>query len=191
MMMSKMEKKELVKAWLATSLAFGIIIYGSENSFIFSIAVAACTVGLGFMLHELAHRALARKMGKHAEFRANNSMLILAILMSFFGFIIAAPGAVHISGFGNRKQIGMTASAGPLTNLVLAILFIPFIWVIPKIAFYGFMINAWMGLFNLIPMPGFDGQKIIEWSKPAYFAMAALALALNLLNIILPNFMNI
>jgi len=185
------ELKEIVKAWLAISIAFGILIMQAGKSFGFSFMVAALTVGLGFLAHELAHRHFARKFHKHAEFRANNMMLVLAIIMSFFGFVIAAPGAVLISGFVSRKEGGIIATAGPAANLVLALIFLPFIFIIPSIAYYGFMINAWLALFNLIPFLGFDGHKIVDWSKPAYFIILGMAILLNVIHAILPNLMNI
>ena len=181
------EFKDIVKAWLAISIAFGILIYAEKKPFGFSMGVAAITVGLGFLCHELSHRYYARKFGKHAEFKANNMMLILAIVMSFLGFIIAAPGAVIISGFVTRKEGGIIATAGPAANLVLAVLFLPFVFVFPAIAYYGLMINAWLALFNLIPFLGFDGHKIVEWSKPAYFIMLGIAIVINVVQVILPN----
>ena len=185
------EFKYIVKAWLAISIAFGILIYAEKKPFVFSIAVAAITVGLGFLCHELSHRYYARKFGKHAEFKANNMMLILAIVMSFLGFIIAAPGAVVISGFVSRREGGIIATSGPAANLALALLFLPFVFIIPTIAYYGLMINAWLALFNLIPFPGFDGHKIVEWSKPAYFIMLGIAIVINVVQVILPNIIHI
>ena len=182
------ELRELIKAWLATSLAFGILITSDGEPFSRAIIIAAITVGLGFVLHELAHRYLAHKFGKHAEFKANNMMLFLSVITSFLGFVLAAPGAVIISGFVNRKEAGIIASAGPATNLAIAILFVPFLFIFPAIAFYGMMINAWLALFNLIPFLGFDGHKIIEWNKLVYFGMLALAIILNIAHIIIRNF---
>lgn len=185
------ETKELIKAWAAISIAFGILIYKGGQPLVFSIIIGAFTVGIGFLAHELSHRHFARKFGKHAEFRANNRMLIIAILMSFFGFIIAAPGAVLISGFVSKREGGIIASAGPSANLILALIFLPLVFVIPTIAYYGLMINAWLALFNLIPFRGFDGHKIIEWSKPAYFTILIIAIILNIIHVIVPNFINI
>jgi Zn-dependent protease len=187
------ELKELVKAWAALSLAFGIIILKQTQdqvqtiSFLSCIVIAALTVGLGFVAHELCHRYFARKFRKHAEFKANNLMLLLAIVMSFFGFVLAAPGAVIISGFVTKKEGGIIAASGPATNLALAVLFIPFLFIFPTIAYYGLMINAWLALFNLIPFPGFDGHKVLEWSKPTYILMLAIAIIINVIHIILPN----
>jgi Zn-dependent protease len=187
-MISKSEIIELTKAWLAISLAFGIYLYRYENNtLLFSIFVAGITVSLGFLAHELAHRWFAHKYKKLAEFKANNKMLLLAIIMSFFGFIIAAPGAVLISGFVNRNERGIIALAGPAANIVVAILFIPLIFIIPQIAFYGLMINAWLALFNMIPIPGFDGEKIISWNKIAYFLTAGIALIINIISILIQN----
>lgn len=186
-MITKSEGFEILKAWLATSIAFGIIIYGSENTFLFSFLVSAFTVGLGFVAHELSHRWFAYKYHKLAEFKANNSMLIIMILMSFFGFIIAAPGAVMISGFVSKKERGIIAASGPGANLAVALLFAPLLFIIPKIAFYGLMINAWLALFNMIPIPGFDGEKIFAWNKPIYFTIVLLSLALIVLHVMVQN----
>jgi len=192
MMKISNELKDIVKAWLAISLAFGILLLSDNKSLGFSLFTAAITVGLGFLVHELSHRYFARKFHKHAEFKANNGMLLLAILMSFFGFVFAAPGAVVISGFVTRKEGGIIATSGPAANLALALLFLPFVFIFPHtnlalIAYYGIMINAWLALFNLIPFFGFDGHRIMEWNKLVYAGMLALAIALNVMHIILPN----
>ncbi|HJX06260.1 MAG TPA: hypothetical protein VJ461_06130, partial [Candidatus Nanoarchaeia archaeon] len=156
------ELKELIKAWLAISLAFGILINmgNKELGLGTSLLIAGATVGLGFVCHELSHRYFARKFGKHAEFKANNLMLIIAIFTSMFGFVLAAPGAVIISGFVNRREGGIIAAAGPAANLALALVFLPFVFIFPSIAYYGFMINSWLAFFNLIPFYGFDGHKV-------------------------------
>ena len=128
---SKLEIQELVKAWLAISIAFTILLgYGALGEdlplghvFILSLL----TVGLGFLLHELAHIFTALFYNCLAELRADNGMLALAIGMSFFGFVFAAPGAVMIQGFITYRENGIISVAGPITNILLAILFIPII----------------------------------------------------------------
>src|SRR4030067_285517 len=97
--MNKKEAWDLLKAWFILSLAFAIVFNQGkllDYSIIFTFIISAITVGLGFILHELGHRTLARRYGATAEFVASNSMLMLALAMSFFGFIFAAPGAVVI-----------------------------------------------------------------------------------------------
>lgn len=176
------EIKELIKAWLALSLAFTILLVpGISLAALIFFIISMATVGLGFLLHELAHKITAQKYGHEAEFAANNTMLMLAIAMSFIGFIFAAPGAVYIHGHVTKKQNGLISIAGPLTNLALALLFLPIKvysgeGILGLIGTFGFMINAWLGLFNMIPVMPFDGAKIIKWNKPIYFLTVAILL---------------
>ena len=115
---STFELIDITKAWLALSLAFAFVFSGftlfSGNFFIniFSwqflilFLISLVTAGLGFLLHELMHKYFAQKYGFLAEFRAFYGMLWLAILFSFFGFILAAPGAVFIQGKISRQKNG-------------------------------------------------------------------------------------
>jgi Zn-dependent protease len=171
MRFSSIEINDLIKAWLIISIAFAIMFNRGINfntEFLILVLFSAVTVGIGFLFHEIAHKIVAQRYGCWAEFRANNKMLILALLISFLGIVFAAPGAVMISGRVTKKQNGIISIAGPLTNLAIAILFIPFIFIFPIIAAYGIMINSWIALFNMIPFGIFDGRKVINWSKTAY-----------------------
>jgi Zn-dependent protease len=173
---------DILKAWAAVSIAFGIVLSTSLPDFYQKFIIASLTVGVGFLLHELSHKFVAQRYNCFAEFRSFDNMLILAIAMSFFGFVFAAPGAVMISGRVNTRKNGIISAAGPLTNIALAIAFIPLFFAsstfLQSMAFYGFMINAWLALFNMLPFWLFDGAKILKWSKPAYFAIVAAALFL-------------
>lgn len=179
---SRTELIDIIKAWFAISLAFGIILGGSLFSFTFitSFMIAGLTVGLGFIAHELAHKVVAQKYGCKAEFRAWDTMLMLAVIMSFFGFIIAAPGAVMISGPVGVRRNGVISVAGAAANLVVAglflsLFFIPVSGVLLLIARYGFLINTWLALFNMLPFGMFDGKKVLAWSKPVYFTIVIVA----------------
>ncbi|MFH0868311.1 MAG: hypothetical protein V1831_03280 [Candidatus Woesearchaeota archaeon] len=184
---SETEIRDLLKAWVAISIAFAILLKGSLNLNFYSVfIIASITVGTGFLLHELGHKLVAQKYGCFAEFRSFDQMLILALIMSFFGFIIAAPGAVMISGPVGVRRNGKISAAGPGVNLVLAMVFLSILLIYPTgiirvIAFYGFFINSWIGLFNLVPIGNFDGSKILKWNKTVYIAMVALALGLMFL----------
>jgi len=178
---SKIEIQDLLKAWFAISLAFGILLSPSFASldFIFYFAVSAVTVGIAFLLHEVGHKIVAQRFGCWAEFRANTMMLFLAIIMSFFGFILVAPGAVMIQGYVTKARNGKISLMGPLTNVSLAIIFLIIMLlssgVINQIAYYGTLINAWIAIFNLIPIGNFDGGKILKWNKIIYGALAVTA----------------
>jgi Zn-dependent protease len=179
---SNIEINSLLKAWLAISVAFAIVISNRfTNNFFLMLITAALTVGLGFIFHELAHKLTAQKYGCFAEFRSFNTMLILAIAMSFFGFIFAAPGAVMIQGDVNQKKNGKISISGAAANLGLAIIFLILGILFPSLTFitnYGVMINAFLALFNMIPVWNLDEQKELKCNKPAYFAVVIIALLL-------------
>lgn len=189
MRFTRHEKKGLLKSWLILSLAFTILISDWPLNLLklsLGFVTALFTVGLGFILHEMAHKYLANSYGCHAEFRENDTMLLLALVTSFFRIIIAAPGAVHISGYASNEQHGKIAFVGPAANLLLSgIFFILFIFVqstqhwLMNAFIFGAVINAWLGLFNLLPFGIFDGAKILRWSKSAYSIILIVAVLLS------------
>ncbi|MFH1210018.1 MAG: site-2 protease family protein [archaeon] len=173
MRFSKIEIRDLVLAWLLISVAFGIL-YSEGlldiNKLLLSFVFSLLTVGISFLLHELMHKYLAQKYGLWAEFRASYSMLMFAVLMSFLGFILAAPGGVYIRGLLTREKEGKISFVGPLMNIILALIFL-FLYLGFKGTFfvYGFRINALLGIFNMLPIPSFDGFKVYLWNKKIYF----------------------
>ena len=184
---------ELLKAWIGTSLGFGIYIVGGQilnPRFMYALTIAALTCGIGFLLHELAHRIVARHFGAEAHFVANNGWLLLSVGIAFLGVFIAAPGAVWHRGLLTKSQGGLIALAGPVTNLVLALIFIMLSWTIPGQTtllgirlgdgfLIGHQINAWLGLFNMIPAGPFDGAKVLAWNWRVFAATVAVALLLT------------
>ena len=121
---SEAEIKDILKAWIAVSIAFGILLSSSISDFYFKFIIASLTVGVGFLFHELGHKVVAQRYGCFAEFRSFDNMLLLAIAMSFFGFVFAAPGAVMISGRVTASRNGKISAAGPLVNIALALIFL-------------------------------------------------------------------
>ena len=183
---SRTEIIDIVKAWLALSLAFtfiyaGASVLGGDVERIFSVefihifVISMFTAGFGFLLHELAHKFVAQHYGCAAEFRAWDQLLYLAVgLAIFIGFIFAAPGAVMISGMITRKENGLISAAGPATNYVLAMLFLGLLHLLPQWANVfatGFSINIWLGMFNLIPFGPLDGKKVFDWNKVVWGGM--------------------
>lgn len=184
---SSIEIRDLVKAWFAISLAFAIA--GTGLNFpmlIVSFIVSAIVVGTAFLFHELAHKFVAQRYKCWAEFRSFDQMLLLAVFMSFFGFVFAAPGAVFISGRVNRKQNGRISAAGTSANLILALIFLLILVVLPiininvamikTIASYGFWVNSFLAFFNLLPFGMFDGVKVLRWNKFVYGFMIFVSL---------------
>jgi len=168
-----------VVAWLALGVAFTIAItsrgFGSTSfsDLTSAFGISLATVGSGFVLHELSHKFVAQRYGFWAEFRVWPMGLVLALVTSFIGFIFAAPGATYISGMNiSQSQNGKISLVGPLTNIAVAVAFLPLVIFSPGLpAFWvdlgseGFSINIFLALFNLLPVPPLDGSKVFSWSK--------------------------
>lgn len=125
------------------------------------------------VLHEMAHKFVALGFGLNAVFYAfyrDTFTLILGVFtliskLTGFGFMFFVPGFVGISGTGTHFQFALTAFAGPFVNLVLWL----GAWHLLKKKKYSkkyylhllltSRINMFLFIFNLLPIPGFDGYK--------------------------------
>lgn len=191
MKFSHREIKDLWIAGLMISLAFAILLAGGYKAFfslnttlIIVFIIAFFTAGIGFLLHELMHKLVAQRYGLWAEFHAFYNMLWLALLFSLFGFIIAAPGAVFMRGHLTRERNGKISLAGPMINIILAILFLIGTFIVGKEGILGFLmitgltINSLLGAFNMIPAMPFDGAKVFAWNKGIYWITLIIAVGL-------------
>ncbi len=195
MRFSQREIKDLFIAWLMISVAFAILFSGGnffDFVFIIALVISALTVGISFLFHELMHKYMSQKYGLWAEFRAYYPGLFLALLFSFFGFIFAAPGAVVSRSYHplSREKRGKISLAGPLTNIVLALLFLPGFFLVKEGILgmffnYGLLINGLLAAFNLIPVKPFDGADVYKWNKGIYSIAMALSVLLFLISFIL------
>ncbi len=179
----KKELYDLLKSMLAIGLAFTIATSGFSIGldFLIILIISILTAGIGFLLHEIAHKLVAQYYNCVAYYKSDDRMLMFTIFLSFLGVVFAAPGAVMILSRVSRKKNGMISLAGPATNFLLAGFFFLLYILIPQspepalatgilstIGLLGFSINALIGLFNMIPFGNFDGRKVLEWNKTAY-----------------------
>ena len=93
---------------------------------------------------------------------------ILAVIskLTGFGFVFIVPGFVGISGNGTNLQFALAAFAGPFVNLILWL----GSWYLLKNKIYRKKhhlllaltqrINMFLFIFNMLPIPGFDGYKV-------------------------------
>lgn len=181
------EVRDLLLAWAALGLAFtfflGQVFHGNAfvsqfpmflAEFVEILIISIVAVGTGFLLHELAHKVVAIRYGQIAAFRADYAMLGIAIASGLAGFIFAAPGAVHHRGYITDRENGLIAVAGPLTNIGLALVFLPFVFLpgfVGSIAWVGVVINVFLAAFNMIPFGPLDGRTVLDWSTPVFVAV--------------------
>lgn len=152
---------------------------------------------IALIVHEIAHGFAAWKLGDptaknmgrlsfnplHHLDLAGTAMLLL------IGFGWAKPVPVNMSNFKKpRRDMALTALAGPLSNFLLALVG-ALIWgAVVKFApgsedglpnaftmislglQYFMMINIGLGLFNLIPIPPLDGSNILACVLPPRIA---------------------
>lgn len=197
---TRREEADLFIAWMAISLAFAIIKiapYGimgplkpvSPTTALVFFGIALLTVGIGFILHEMAHKFTAIRYGYHAEFKKDNSMLLIAVVLaSLVGFVFAAPGATMIysnsaDGRGlSREQNGKISAAGPVVSLLLCIPFAALFFLaggltslngnlLAQIGLAGIQINAMIAAFNMLPLSILDGNKVFSWNIPVFIIL--------------------
>ena len=195
MAFSDYEKEQLRESIGFLTLAFALalsnglfVVMENPNVLITTLPLAFAAVMTGFLLHELAHKWMAQQYGCWAEYRGNKNGLYFALAMSAFGFLLAAPGAVMVSGRITDRQNGIIAAVGPLTNIAIAIIALPIyiftagldwpITLLGELARFIVVINLILGGFNMIPIQPLDGSKVMMWSKSAYLGIVAAIFAL-------------
>jgi len=187
----RQEVRDLAIAWLALGVAFtffltptgfvrqmvaGVLDYGEFGR---TFVLSMITVGTGFLLHELAHKVVAVRFGQVAAFRADYGMLAFAIALGLAGFLFAAPGAVYHRGQITLRENGLVSVAGPVTNLVLAVVFfLPFLVTsgfAAEVARMGVLVNLFLAAFNMVPFGPLDGNTVREWHTGVFAAVLGVA----------------
>ena len=160
-----------------------------------SILLRLCAVFLCLTIHETCHGLAAYALGDPTAKRAHRLSLnplrhidwIGLCMMFFCGFGWAKPVPVDPRYFRKPKQgMALTALAGPVSNLLLALLLLLFSRLIYDFAPYsdlwnlvfGFLLDTavlsiGLGVFNLVPIPPLDGSKVLAAFLPdrAYFQL--------------------
>lgn len=147
------------------------------------------------VFHEVAHGWVARALGDPTAHRLRRLSLNPLRHVDPIGTVVL-PGALAMAGapvFGWAKPVpvdqrrlrnpryGMmlVAAAGPLTNLILATLAAVLLGLFARTGAAGgvsafvalnlqnfILINIFLALFNLLPIPPFDGSHIVEGLLP-------------------------
>lgn len=191
------EIRDLLIAFFVISLCFGIANTGRNISALMNmLPMIMVGVGLGFILHELGHKFVSMKYGYWAEFKLWPQGLLFALVTSFFGFVFAAPGAVYTYANYITEEInGKISIAGPIVNIVLALIFLCVAAAVYQSAFQsqtsliifivcslGYSINSFLAVFNLLPIGNLDGSKVLRWNAVIWIIAIAIAGLMTLLS---------
>ncbi len=193
-----MDQRTKRTLWVVAGVVVFIALYRSHHITEQELIVF-CVIVPSIILHEISHGFVANAFGDDTAKRAGRlslnpivhvdpvGTLIVPALLSLAGagvFGWAKPVPVNASRLRSPRNQGVLVSlAGPATNAAIAaIAAVVFIKVIrpglpavgqistgAQIVFYIGLVNVWLCIFNLIPIPPLDGSVLFERLLPARY----------------------
>ncbi len=165
------------------------------NDQLFLYLVRAIVLLTAIPIHESAHAFAASKLGDNTAKYQGRISLNPAVHFDLFGSVCmilagigwAKPVPINPYNFRGNRKVGMalSAAAGPLSNLIIAffsvILYKVFLYsggydasnallnTLMIVFSYMANINIVLAIFNLIPIPPFDGSRIFNLFLPESF----------------------
>jgi len=148
---------------------------------------------LGIVLHEYAHGWVAWKLGDptakysgrltldpRAHFDPLGAMMFIISALMGIGFGWAKPVPVNYYNLRNpRRDVVLVSLAGAGANILLAfgclLIYHLLGFLFSGIAIFfeiGFLLNLFLALFNLLPIPPLDGSKVLMALLPPRYAYA-------------------
>lgn len=178
-----------------------LITDGSDpKSYIIHLLLCLPIILISLSLHEAAHGYAAYKLGdptaKNLGRLTMNPLKHLDplgfICMLLAGFGWANPVPINTRNFKKpRRDMALSAAAGPLSNFLLAALFCALLKVYTIVAphlvlssdlsvnvlyftflflYYGISMNLTLAVFNLLPVPPLDGSRLLYvFLPPKYY----------------------
>jgi len=182
--------KRIVYVVIAIMVLSTLTTYINNPGALFMLLVSIPGVLIAITFHEFAHGFAAYKLGDNTAKNEGRLSLnpfdhldpIGSLMLLFAGFGWGKP--VHVNPRNYTRKISMekgeaiVSAAGPVMNLLLAIVFTFIYYAIYRFAGTEFLnstvggiimllisatisTNIGLGVFNLIPLPPLDGSKII------------------------------
>ncbi len=172
-----MDSKELIDlvtsvACLVVASSFWYVVKG-DMLHVYALSTA---IVLGFVMHEIGHRQVAKALGYTSRYRAWYLGMLLTLISgiaSMGRFLFAATGAVEIEVHNLRRidkdSITLMALAGPIVNIVISLTALAMVPIVTGsariVATTLATINAFLAFFNLLPLPPLDGHKVYVYGR--------------------------
>jgi Zn-dependent protease len=168
------------------------------------------------ILHEIAHGYVAERLGdptarisgrltlnpkSHIDLYMTIILPLITFLSSHGSVILGGAKPVPVDPYNlrdGRKDLALVSLAGPLTNIIIAILASIALRLIPNlnqiigiILFYIVHLNLLLGIFNLLPIPPLDGSKIFsllfsERTAEAYMSLQSIGFLILIVLLFFP-----
>jgi Zn-dependent protease len=158
-------------------------------------------LGISFFTHELMHKFTAIKYGARAHFKLSREAIFMSLIGIIIGFPILATGAVYWWGEAAASPgiRGRVSASGPISNFILAGIFFIIqgigVFLLPEsaalsellliIGFTGVWLNAFLGIFNMLPLGILDGAKVLAWDPKIWFSIIGSLIAIFLFGFII------
>ena len=199
--------KRVIYGLLIALALFSLLSMGADGWYSLLITLPAVVIAVSF--HEFAHAYSADRLGDTTPRSQGRLTLNPVAHLDFFGFILmmfahigwGKPVQINPNNFNSNKSRGfceaMVAFAGPLMNFIIAIISCIAYILIYEVFEPSFIssnlggilsdllqlliiVDIGLGVFNLIPLPPLDGEKIFrnvlpysakEWLDNNYYTL--------------------
>jgi Zn-dependent protease len=181
------EKRGLLITILILAFIFSFRDWGIERfdavMGVRNFLVTILLVAIAFAVREVAHRTIAVWLGYRSQYRTWILGLVIGLVVAFVsnGYLVfIAPGTlvithltIHRLGKGfyelNLKHLGWIAMSAPIANMLFAVL-IKALHVATNIPMLEklMIINIWIALFDMLPIPPFNGSRTFFGSRYVY-----------------------
>ena len=181
------EKRGLLITIVILSFIFSFRDWGVEQfdpllgvqNFIITLII----VTIAMAVHELVHRVVSLWLGYRSQYKAWMLGLVIGLVIAFVSnghWPFIAPGALIITHLSvhrlgqfphelNYKHLGWIGMSGSVANIIFAVL-MKSLYLATGAGLFekAMVINIWIALFNLLPIPPFNGSRTFFGSRFIY-----------------------